>query len=192
MSRLRRWYAITPPGPPSGTTAEVSSQADETDGVVGPIAVAPPAMSKPQVHLDLLTARGSFLVTSTCLFLFSLNLPVFQFVTTSFLSNLGTGSTPALNSLALGLLPSKSESGRLFGALAVLHALGTTLISPILYGELFATTVGWYAPTVFFVAGFMPLLALTASLFVRVHKSPGEGDEERAPGDPGVQLSTGE
>jgi sugar phosphate permease len=161
------------------------------DSVIGPIAVAPPAMSKPQVHLDLLTARGSFLVTSTCLFLFSLNLPVFQFVTTSFLSNLGTGSTPALNSLALGLLPSKSESGRLFGALAVLHALGTTLISPILYGELFATTVG-YAPTVFFVAGFMPLLALTASLFVRVHKSSAESDEERAPGDPGVQLSTGE
>jgi hypothetical protein len=123
-------------------------------------------------RLDLITARSSLIIEAIGLFLLSLNFPAFAFVLISIMLTLGTGTSPALNSLALALLPDKSSTGRLFGALSVLHALGSSLLSPILFGELFAATVGTYAPTVFGVAASLPAMAIIALSFVRLKREP--------------------
>ena len=142
-----------------------------------------PAMAKNQTRLDLSTVRASYLLLSVLYFIMASNLSEAGFIAASLIVTMGSGSSPALNSLALAFLPVKSETGRLFGALAVLHALGATLISPIVYGELFASTVGWYAPTVFIAAGIMPALALIFVMFIKIRDE--SGDEEQGKVDSG-------
>jgi MFS family permease len=99
------------------------------------------------------------------------------FIIFSTLATFGSASSPTANSLALSLLPTSSEAGRLFGGLAVLHALGSTIISPLLYGTVFAATVGTYAPTIFIIAAGM--LAMAWILFAMVRLEKKDNDAER-------------
>jgi hypothetical protein len=131
-------------------------------------------------RLDLLTARISFLVENFGLVLLALNVSAPVFVLITVMMTLGAGSPPALNSLALNLIPSKRESGRLFGALSVLHALGTTLLSPILYGGVFAATVGSYAPTVFAMAAGFMFTAQVALVFVKFEHRTDDAERGRS------------
>lgn len=160
MRYIRPRYTATPPCEPSSTHPTL-----------------PPTGTPPSSRLDLLTARSSLIIETTGLFLLALNFPAPTFVLISVLLTLGAGTSPALNSLALALLPDKSATGRLFGALSVIHALGSSLLGPIVFGELFATTVGIYAPTVFAVAAFLPAIGLLALTFVKLDRGVQLGDE---------------
>lgn len=144
-----------------------SEPSPETSPDTTPSSAPPPTAS-----LDLITVRTSLTMEMTGLTLLSLNFGPTAFVLITLWITLGSGTTPALNSLALGLLPDKSSSGKLFGALSVLHAIGSTLLSPILFGEIFAATVGIYAPTIFAVGAFLPASALLVLSFVRLGRAP--------------------
>jgi len=130
-------------------------------------------------RFDLFIARSSLIVEAIGLTCLALKVPALAFVLVTMWMTLGGGSPPALNSLALSMLPNKRESGRLFGAISVLHALGSTLISPLLFGTVFAATVGTYAPTVFILAACNTMLAIFALLFVKLEHTSAAEQAER-------------
>jgi MFS family permease len=141
---------------------------------------AKPGKIKRSAQLDLLTIRVSILIEMSLYLVMASDLSPTAFVITTVLITLGSASSPNANSLALSLLPNSREAGKLFGALSVLHALGATLISPLLFGTLFAYTVGWYAPTVFALASGFLFLAQVGFAFVRLPKDAGvQGKAER-------------
>lgn len=127
--------------------------------------------------LDLYTARTCIilaLIPYTCL---GFKVSEIHYIILSLMVTLGSPDGPATNSLALNLLPTAREKGRLFGALSVLHALAATIISPLLFGTLFAYTVGWYAPTMFALAAGWLALALLCLTMIRLPKDKGPDPE---------------
>ncbi|OCF61558.1 hypothetical protein L486_01210 [Kwoniella mangroviensis CBS 10435] len=138
---------------------------------------AKPKQPQRSAHLDLLTVRIALALETVPYLLLALSPSPMGFVVLSMLLTLGGPSNPAANSLALSLLPDSNQSGRLFGALSVLHALGANLISPLMFGTVFASTVGTYAPTIFAIAAGSLILAQICMAFVRLdrHKSTGSG-----------------
>lgn len=130
--------------------------------------------------LDLYTVRISIMLEIIPYALLALNPTATQFIILSTLVTFGSATGPTANSLALSLLPSSREAGRLFGALGVLQALGATIISPLMFGTLFASTVGWYAPTIFILATVLMIGSLTLFLFVRVGGEGGDLERGRS------------
>jgi hypothetical protein len=137
----------------------------------------PSATAHRPALLDLYTVRASLMIELIPYCLLALNPSATQFVILSTLVTFGSATGPAANSLALSLIPSSREAGRLFGALGVIQALGSTIISPLMFGTLFASTVGWYAPTIFVLA--VGLLIVALILFFCMRVEPRQGDEER-------------
>lgn len=86
----------------------------------------------------------------------------------------GAPASPAANSLILAFAPNKQEVGRLFGAMGVLHALGSAICAPLIFGNIYFATVDSYAPTMFLVAGVMLVFELGVSAFIRVPKAEEE------------------
>ncbi|KAL1410824.1 hypothetical protein Q8F55_001767 [Vanrija albida] len=84
---------------------------------------------------------------------------------------LGAPGNAAANSLALSFMPNAREVGRLFGGISVIHAIGATLLGPIIFANLFAATVETYAASVFILAAVVLALAQMVVLFVRVPKA---------------------
>ncbi|OXG79438.1 hypothetical protein C349_04385 [Cryptococcus neoformans var. grubii Br795] len=122
-------------------------------------------------HLDLFTIRLCLFLELVPWFILSFGTSESAFIILTALTTFGSPSTPAANSLALSLLPDPSQSGRLFGALSVVHALGATLISPLMFGMLFASTVEYYPAAVFALAAACVGGALVCMLCVRIPES---------------------
>ncbi|GMK56859.1 hypothetical protein CspeluHIS016_0306990 [Cutaneotrichosporon spelunceum] len=110
---------------------------------------------------------------------------VFLFLAGSTIATLGTPSAPVANSLALSFLPNKHDVGRLFGAMAVLHAIGTYLVAPIVFFSVYSATVATYAPTFFLVGAAFVVVAQVAVWLIRI---PTQDAEERGRGR-GVRLT---
>ncbi|ORY31622.1 hypothetical protein BCR39DRAFT_525949 [Naematelia encephala] len=134
---------------------------------------------KRSAQLDLYVARISLLFIFVAFSMMALNPSSKVFVMLSTLSTFGAAETPSVNSLALSLLPTSRESGRLFGAVSVIQAIGGSLLGPLVFGNLFAWTVGIYAPTVFALAAGIMVLAQVALASVRLPTEPKSGQEER-------------
>ena len=102
------------------------------------------------------------------------------FIGCSAFLTLGAASGPGLNSLALAFLPHQREAGRLFGGIAVVQALASSMIAPVLFSNLFAWAVtspsGW-VEAIFILAAVIVFLAFVAFLFVRLPRNT--QDEER-------------
>ncbi|ORX39460.1 major facilitator superfamily domain-containing protein [Kockovaella imperatae] len=131
----------------SGRDPSVSTTASSVKAVT---------MAKPQPSLlDLVTVRVCMFIEFTGWTLLAFGQNARNYVLCSMVITLGSATGPALNSLALSLIPSQAEAGRLFGAISVISAVGATLISPLIFGNLFAVTVGWYAPTIFVLCAFI-------------------------------------
>ena len=118
--------------------------------------ITPVTMAKPQPSmLDLVTVRICMFAEFCGWTLLAFGQNARNYVLCSMVITLGSATGPALNSLSLSLIPSQAEAGRLFGAISVVSAIGATLISPLIFGNLFALTVGWYAPTIFVLCAFI-------------------------------------
>lgn len=154
---------------------------EESTGTTIPAdGAAPTALKvkrKRPIILDLWTIRVSMTLELIPYIGLALNPSQTGFIILSTLVTFGSASSPTANSLALSLLPNQNEAGRLFGGLAVLHAMGSTIISPLLYGNVFASTIGIYAPTIFGLAAINLFLAWILFAFVRLEKK--EMDTER-------------
>ncbi|EIW72146.1 hypothetical protein TREMEDRAFT_58302 [Tremella mesenterica DSM 1558] len=130
--------------------------------------------------LDLYTLRISLLISIIFFILLSLGPSPSVYILLSFLITFGAGDTPAANSLALALIPHSSQAGRLFGALSVLHALGTTLLSPLLFGTLFALTVGKWTAAVFALSAGILGVAFGLVMLVRLRWEEEEVERGRS------------
>ncbi len=143
---------------------------------------SPPPTATPAKRsskLDLYTIRFCLTIESSLYLILALNVSSTTFVVVSAFLTLGSAGSPAFNSLALSCLPSSREAGRLFGALSVLHAVGASLLSPLMFGTLFAYTVGTYAPTVFALGSATLFIALFFVSLVRLPEEPGDRTAER-------------
>ncbi|KIM39801.1 hypothetical protein M413DRAFT_19586 [Hebeloma cylindrosporum] len=106
-----------------------------------------------------------------------------MFVGASSLNGLGSGALPAIHSVALCMMQvraldakaaapevdSKDEegTGALFGALAVLQAVGQMILGPMLFGVIYSGTVATFPKAIFVVGAGIMVLSLTVMLCVR-------------------------
>lgn len=145
-----------------------------------PATPAVKAKRKRPIILDLWTIRVSMTLELIPYIGLAFNPSQTGFIILSTLVTFGSASSPTANSLALSLLPNQSEAGRLFGGLAVLHALGATIVSPLMYGTAFAATVGTYAPTIFVLAAINLFLAWILFALVRLEKKGDDAERGRS------------
>jgi MFS family permease len=107
------------------------------------------------------------------------------FVVTSGLLTLGSAGPSACNSLALAFLPHQREAGRLFGGIAVLQAISSNLLAPLLFSNTFAAAVsspaGW-VEVIFYLACGIIVLAATAFAAVRVPRVVDDAERGRSVG----------
>ncbi|KAF9003998.1 hypothetical protein BDQ17DRAFT_1424961 [Cyathus striatus] len=103
------------------------------------------------------------------------------FVVATSLSSLGSGCMPAVQSLALCITqlrsidsPSDEQgnstemgTGALFGALAVLQAVGQMIVGPMLFGLIYSGTVAKFPKAIFVVCGAILFCSLLGVLMVR-------------------------
>lgn len=91
-------------------------------------------------------------------------------------ASLGSAVHPAISSLALCLLQARAklegkddvDVGNLFGALAVVQALGQMLLGPLVFGTIYSQTVAFYPKTIFVVGATLAGISSTSMLMVRV------------------------
>ncbi|KAG6899543.1 hypothetical protein C0993_009274 [Termitomyces sp. T159_Od127] len=104
------------------------------------------------------------------------------FVLASGLSSWGSGAPPALQSLGLCIMqtrameaslmggikvPREEGVGQLFGALAVMQALGQMIMGPMLFGMMYSGTVAIFPKAVFVTASGLLVCALMLVFLVR-------------------------
>ncbi|KAF8968180.1 hypothetical protein BDZ97DRAFT_1916391 [Flammula alnicola] len=138
-----------------------------------------------------------------------------MFVLASSLNGMGSGAVPAIHSLALCMLqvralnarsavgvdgqgPGQADeeakeeegTGALFGALAVLQAVGQMIVGPMLFGLIYSGTVANFPKAIFVTAAGLMVFALSITMCVRnpVHvlppvRGPGKGVRRRRDGD---------
>lgn len=175
--RLAKPYFIAPPSATSTPDAGASAISTTSDNSASPSENAPllsaTSARKPgrPATLDLWTARLSLFWESSIYFILALGLPETPFIIATVFTTLSSGAGPAANSLALSFIPNSREAGKLFGGVAVLHALGSTLLGPLAFGTLFSYTVGNFASAVWVLAGIIQATSLILMCFVRI---PGE------------------
>ncbi|KAG2070750.1 hypothetical protein BDR04DRAFT_1099407 [Suillus decipiens] len=113
----------------------------------------------------------------------------FMFVGATSLSCVGAGVMPGMQSLALCTLQGRAlatkevairtgeaqehdndvelEPGKLFGALAVLQAIGQTILGPMIFGVIYSSTVASFPKAIFATASSLVLLSLVFTILVR-------------------------
>ncbi|KXN92843.1 hypothetical protein AN958_06822, partial [Leucoagaricus sp. SymC.cos] len=112
---------------------------------------------KKEIHspaFDLGVARLSLLVEITAYTFMGLVPTALTFTFFGMMGAMGIGFSPAAQSvtLALYLQRGNKESGKLFGALSVLQALGSQILGPSLYGYVYVQTVATFPRAIFFVS----------------------------------------
>ncbi|KAF8134935.1 major facilitator superfamily domain-containing protein [Boletus edulis] len=112
-----------------------------------------------------------------------------MFVGATSLASAGAGVLPAAQSLALctlqgrkmtekeataggaDMVPGEQDAapklGKLFGAMSVLQAVGQTILGPVLFGVIYSNTVASFPKAIFAVAGFLVIVAVFLTAFIR-------------------------
>ncbi|CEQ42098.1 SPOSA6832_03871, partial [Sporobolomyces salmonicolor] len=146
-------------------------------------------------HFDLRLARLSLLLDLLGFLAFSLSshrIPLFLFATA--LQSLGSGASPAIQSLALAHSTPR-DAGRLFASLSVVQSLASQVVGPVVFGLTFMNTVGSTPEAIFWLAGGLCAVSGAALCTVRLRRvwiggGPGEeagktGEEEETEGPGG-------
>ncbi|GAC92659.1 hypothetical protein PHSY_000213 [Pseudozyma hubeiensis SY62] len=105
-------------------------------------------------------------------------------------TSLGGGGGAAMSSLALALLKSPADAGKLFGAWSIVSAISGTVVGPILFAETFKRTTSSFPAAIFAVGTGLFVIALLLLFCVKVRKPislpalparphPAVGTEER-------------
>ncbi|GAA5993236.1 hypothetical protein JCM10908_004524 [Rhodotorula pacifica] len=130
-------------------------------------------------HFDLSLARWS-LFLDLCGFVLFLLAPyllpsslrgssqhIALFLTAAVLQSMGSGASPAIQSLALAHA-SPRDAGRLFASLSVVQSIASQVIGPILFSVLFMQTVGRWSEAVFALASLLAAMAVLSLSLVRL------------------------
>lgn len=117
---------------------------------------------------DLRILRASLVADMVAYLGMSFIIPAPGFVFFTCLVCLGSCSNAVTNSLALNLIDSSREAGKLFGALSVVSACASSFFGPLLFAMIYAHTVGVYAPAIFAVAVAVVIVAQALLMGVRL------------------------
>lgn len=119
---------------------------------------------------DLKLAKISVIVNTISygLLIFS-DTPQLFFLATA-ITALGGGGGAAMSSLALALLKSPADAGKLFGAWSITSAISGTVVGPILFAEVFKRTTKTFPPAIFVVGTAMFAIAFLLLCCVKVRK----------------------
>lgn len=125
---------------------------------------------------ELRLAQASLLADLAAYVLMALAPTPRVFTLASLFSALGAGLSPAAKTVALAMFLGRGggESGRLFGGLGVVQALGVEILGPAAYGFVYMKTAGAFPGAIFWVSGGVVGLAAGLLVFVRVD---GDGNE---------------
>ncbi|KAI0054031.1 MFS general substrate transporter [Auriscalpium vulgare] len=131
--------------------------------------------------VDLAVARGSLAIQAFSFGVMGLLPMPWVFVSATVLGSLASGFSPTTHSLALELYTQKggTESGKLFGAMSVLSAIGSQFIGPSLYGIVYIRTVAKLPEAIFFMSASIVLLSFAFICFIRLPNANGPGAEDR-------------
>ncbi|KAF9444748.1 MFS general substrate transporter [Macrolepiota fuliginosa MF-IS2] len=130
---------------------------------------------KKEIHspaFDLGLGRISLLIEIVAYTFMALAPTPFAFTVFGMLSAMGAAFSPATQTVALALYTRRggTESGRLFGALSVLQALGSQILGPSLYGIIYVKTVSTYPRTIFLVTVLTVIISSILLSCVRLPK----------------------
>ncbi|TKY87329.1 hypothetical protein EX895_004006 [Sporisorium graminicola] len=119
---------------------------------------------------DLKLVKISVVVNtiSYAMLIFS-NTPQLFYLATA-LTSLGGGGGAAMSSLALALLKSPADAGKLFGAWSIASALSGTVVGPILFAEVFKRTTKTFPPAIFVVGTGLFVISFLMLCGVKVRK----------------------
>ncbi|PWN47835.1 hypothetical protein IE53DRAFT_390014 [Violaceomyces palustris] len=119
---------------------------------------------------DLKLAKISILINAASyLILIFSNTPQL-FLAATALTALGGGGGAAMSSLALALLKSPQQAGKLFGAWSIASAIASTILGPILFAEVFERTTAWFVQAIFVLGFALFVLSLLILSFVKVRR----------------------
>ncbi|KAG8696390.1 hypothetical protein FRC09_008541 [Ceratobasidium sp. 395] len=137
-------------------------------------------------RIDLLVVRASLGIDLVGYVLLGIVTSQNPFIGATIVLSFGGGFAPASQSLALALAhpsahaarrntlagklptPMKREVGRLFGALAVIQALGSQVAGPAIFSVTFVASIGSHPRAIFWLSGVIIMLALCALSAVRL------------------------
>ncbi|GEM11059.1 MFS transporter [Rhodotorula toruloides] len=110
------------------------------------------------------------------------------FLSATFIQSLGSGASPAIQSLALAHA-SPRDAGRLFASLSVVQSLSSQVFGPIVFGSVFISTVGKWSEAIFALASALAAVAIGCLMRVRLRRvfvpascgEPGVVDGEEGP-----------
>ncbi|CBQ72153.1 conserved hypothetical protein [Sporisorium reilianum SRZ2] len=119
---------------------------------------------------DLKLVKISVIVNtiSYAMLIFS-NTPELFYLATA-LTSLGGGGGAAMSSLALALLKSPADAGKLFGAWSITSAISGTVVGPILFAEVFKRTTKTFPPAIFVVGTGLFVVSFLLLCGVKVRK----------------------
>lgn len=126
------------------------------------------------------------LIDAFCYLLLIFNTSPITFLVPSVLQSLGGGASPAVQSLALSLAP-PHHAGKILASLSVLSSTMSSVLGPLLFGLVFASTVGTFAETIFVLGTAVFGLSSVFLLLVRLKRqeptsSGGASTEEESVG----------
>ncbi|BGO95714.1 hypothetical protein NBRC10512_007413 [Rhodotorula toruloides] len=116
------------------------------------------------------------------------------FLTATFLQSLGSGASPAIQSLALAHA-SPRDAGRLFASLSVVQSLSSQVFGPIVFGSVFISTVGKWSEAIFALASALAAVAIGCLMRVRLRRvfvPASSGEAGVVDGEEGPKLDDGE
>ncbi|KAF7301163.1 hypothetical protein MIND_00680800 [Mycena indigotica] len=118
------------------------------------------------------------------------------FVAASWTGSWGAGMIPAIRSLVMSIMQSRAlltagddvepqgvDTGKLFGSVAILQAIGQMILGPLLFGLIYSSTVATFPKAVFCTAMGIVFTALIATLLTRspLSQVKGKGKAPEAP-----------
>ncbi|KAJ3800064.1 major facilitator superfamily domain-containing protein [Lentinula aff. detonsa] len=126
---------------------------------------------------DLGLARTSLFIEIVAYLLMALVTTPVAFALFGMLGSLGSGFSPALQSVALEMYTERggTENGKLFGALSVIQALSSQIIGPAMYGLVYMKTVAVFPRTIFFVSVGSTVVSFVFLSLVRLPRNDGVG-----------------
>ncbi|KAG8900490.1 hypothetical protein FRB99_006018 [Tulasnella sp. 403] len=118
-------------------------------------------------QLDVRIARVSVFIEVVSFGVIILSMGPQSWTLGSVVGSFGAGLQPSLQSLAL-FLTGGQENGKLFGALAVVSALGGQVVGPAVFGAIYVSTVGSFPKAIFLAAITGSIIAFTAVSLIRL------------------------
>ncbi|KAK0210839.1 major facilitator superfamily domain-containing protein [Desarmillaria ectypa] len=127
-------------------------------------------MERHSSRFDLGLARVSLFIDIVSYVLLGSTTNPLIFTLSSMLGSMGTGFSPAVQSVALELYTQRggTESGRLFGALSAIQALSSQIIGPSLYAFVYIKTVATFPRAIFFVGAASVCVSLACLALIRL------------------------